>query len=525
VSRRGAVAVAVLLAWLGGLAVLVRREYFRPQVERLAEAALRINPGAVYYVVSQGNRQIGFASSTIDTAEAAITVSDYFVADLPVGGRARRATARTNVTLSRALRVRNFDLAVETEAAPLRAAGQIIGDSVLLLTIATGAERPDTQRVALSGPILLPTLLPLAVALGEKPKVGKRYVLPVFDPASMRPKDVALEVRAESMFVVNDSSVFDAGAARWRGVQPDTLHAWQIAADAPGGFSGWVDEQGRIVQTTQLGFDLRRQPYEVAFENWRLESARGVPVTEDRDILESTAIAANKRLTGRVSRLRARLSNVDLKGFDLDGGRQTLRGGDTLIVTEEPPAALEAKYARPPGLNTPDTKPEPLLQSDAPEIVSLANRIARDETDPRKIAAALTAWVYDSLKKRVTFSVPSALQVARTLTGDCNEHTQLYVALARALRIPARVAAGLAYVDGKFYYHAWPEVYLGDWVAVDPTFGQFPADAAHLRFVLGGLNRQAELLRLMGNLKIDVLEASGERPGARQGRAAANGNR
>jgi hypothetical protein len=67
----------------------------------------------------------------------------------------------------------------------------------------------------------------------------------------------------------------------------------------------------------------------------------------------------------------------------------------------------------------------------------------------------------------------------------------------------------LAYVDGKFYYHAWPEILLNDWVAVDPTFGQFPADAAHLRFTVGGLTRQTELLRLMGNLKIDVLDVGG----------------
>ena len=67
----------------------------------------------------------------------------------------------------------------------------------------------------------------------------------------------------------------------------------------------------------------------------------------------------------------------------------------------------------------------------------------------------------------------------------------------------------IAYVDGKFYYHAWPEVLLGEWVPVDPTFGQFPADAAHLRFVVGGLARQTELLRLMGNLKIDVLAVNG----------------
>ena len=129
----------------------------------------------------------------------------------------------------------------------------------------------------------------------------------------------------------------------------------------------------------------------------------------------------------------------------------------------------------------------------------------------------LNQWVRVNVKDRITFGVPSALQVLQSRTGDCNEHTQLFVALARAIGLPARIAAGLAYLDGKFYYHAWPEILLGDWVAVDPTFGQFPADAAHIRFVVGGLGRQTELLRLMGNLKIDVLAVNGSstRPSGR----------
>ena len=49
------------------------------------------------------------------------------------------------------------------------------------------------------------------------------------------------------------------------------------------------------------------------------------------------------------------------------------------------------------------------------------------------------------------------------------------------------------------------EVWLDEWVAVDPTFGQVPADAAHIRFVIGGLARQVEILRLIGRLEIEVL--------------------
>jgi transglutaminase-like putative cysteine protease len=511
ISRRAMVGGTIIAAWLVGLGLLVRREYFQPRLERLAEAGHRVAPGAVYYGVMQGERLIGFASSTIDTSESSITVNDYVVADLPIGGKPRRATARTDVTLSRALRMRKFDLSIHAEGPAINATGTVDGDSVLVLTIASGKDKPETQRITLSGPILLPTLIPLAIALGEGPKVGRHYVLPVFDPSSMSPRDVGLDVRAESLFVVDDSAVVDSATSRWRGVQPDTIRAWQVTAQSKGGFSGWIDDQGRIMQTTQLGFELRRLPYEVAFSNWQRDAAHAV--SSDRDILETTAIAANKRMTKRVDALRVRLSNVDLSGYDLSGQRQQM-SGDTLTIQPEPRDAMLAKYKLPVGgriLDSADTRAEPLIQSRDGEIIRLARQILGDEHDPRVAAEKINTWVHDSITSRVTFGVPNALQVLRTRTGDCNEHTQLFVALARAIGLPARIAAGLAYVDGKFYYHAWPEVLLGDWVAVDPTFGQFPADAAHIRFVIGGLPRQTELLRLMGNLQIDVLSVSAAR--------------
>ncbi|MFI5228675.1 MAG: transglutaminase family protein, partial [Gemmatimonadales bacterium] len=295
----------------------------------------------------------------------------------------------------------------------------------------------------------------------------------------------------------------------------DTLKAWQLTTQpSSAGFAGWIDGPARIVQTQQLGLVLKRMPYEVAFDNWR-NDPNYAAVSDARDILETTAIAANKEMSGRVGSLRVRLSGVDLSGYDLNGQRQRL-SGDTLTIGPEPDSALVA----PPSFrlygfkNGPNLSPEPMIQSRDPRIIGLALRIEGKERDPRLVAERLNSWVHDSIADRITFGVPNALEVLRTRVGDCNEHTQLFVALSRALGLPARIASGLAYVDGKFYYHAWPEILLNDWVAVDPTFGQFPADAAHLRFIVGGLTRQTELLRLMGNLKIDVLDVGGAPPAA-----------
>lgn len=513
-TRRGAAAAGILVAWAAGLALFARREWRDAPAQRLAEAALRVSPGASFYRVEQDGRQIGFASSTIDTTASGLVITDYLAADLPVGGREHRATASSEVRLSRAFALDEFKLSFESDSAPIAVNGRSLGDSALQITVANDESAADTQRVALQGPVVLPTIVPLAIALGERPAVGRTYTLSSFDPVALAPRPLIVRVEAESVFTVPDSARFDEGRRRWMVARRDSVHAWRIATDGASGVRAWVDEEGRIVELWHaLGFSLHRTAYEIAFENWRLDGGtRSRAVTSDRDVLETTAIAASAPLDRRrPARLRVRLRGAELRGFALDGGRQTLRG-DTLAVSREDAAALVARYELPLRLNQRrpfrhELSPEALVQSGNPRIVALARRLRGESRDPVVVARRINQWVHDSIEKSVAVTVPSAIQVLEARSGDCNEHTQLFIALSRAAGIPARSAAGLAHVGGKFYYHAWPEIYVGHWVAVDPTFGQFPADAAHLRFVYGGLARQADLLRLMGTLRIDLIAA------------------
>jgi transglutaminase-like putative cysteine protease len=154
-------------------------------------------------------------------------------------------------------------------------------------------------------------------------------------------------------------------------------------------------------------------------------------------------------------------------------------------------------------------EPEPLIQSDDERIIRRAREItaaARLVPEPEaEVASQLTTSVYGMLDKRITFSVPSAVQVLETLQGDCNEHTVLYVAFARALGLPARTAVGLVYVNGSFFYHAWPEVWLGEWVAVDPRSASTPPTPRTSASWSAGLAQQVEIVRLIGNLDIEVI--------------------
>src|SRR5207302_1122282 len=129
-------------------------------------------------------------------------------------------------------------------------------------------------------------------------------------------------------------------------------------------------------------------------------------------------------------------------------GRQRL-AGDTLVVRRETGAALVARYALPAG----DTAlrayldPEPLIPSGNPRIRAQARAILGRERDPARAAELLLRWVASHVEPTAAVRLPDAVQVLARRRGDCNEHTLLYVALARAVGLPARPAAGLV-LDG-----------------------------------------------------------------------------
>ncbi len=521
-ARRGqlrlAAAVVILAGWGAGLSLLVRREYFQGRPQKLAEAALRLSPSATYFEVDQGGKRIGFASTTIDTLTNGIDAVEYFVADVQIAGKEQRTSTRSIAKLSRTLSLRAFDHQLESGAAPVHIGGRPDGDSAMVYAVVIGTQQADSVHLRVPGPVLLPPVVPIAIALEDKPKIGRHYTLSTFDPQTRKPMIANFAIDAESLFTLADSAKYDPDKGEWKSVLMDTVRAWHASApNSKDAFSGWIDAQGRVVEASRPdGITLKRTAYELAFENWRIARDRSTASKAGTgDILERTAIAANAKFgRAKLISMTVELGAPSLRGFDFDGGRQHF-SGDTLRVLREKDATL--------GANAPDWREmhqqefkarfhgmmsaEPLLQAGDREIIPVVFRIVGDERNPKLMAQKVNQWISDSIVKVATYGVPNALAVLRSRKGDANELTQLYVAMMRSIGFPTRIASGLLYVSGKFYTHTWPEVWLGEWVAVDPTLDQFPADASHLRFVLGGYSRQSQLLQLIGNLKIKVLEA------------------
>jgi transglutaminase-like putative cysteine protease len=260
----------------------------------------------------------------------------------------------------------------------------------------------------------------------------------------------------------------------------------------------WIGPNGeRLKEEGLMGLRLVKSTEDMA----RL----GIRSDPEIDIAEAASVPSNKTLAepSNLVYLKIRLDKVDLGGFDLNTGRQRLTGSVLEIALE----SNETKHVYKKVQVEPYLKAGFLIQSDHPTIKALAHKIVNGVKKNKAKARRILNWVYESLDKRATVSVPNALDTLKAGAGDCNEHAMLFAALLRAAGIPAKVCVGLVYTRGKFYYHAWNEVFLGEWTTADALMGQMPADVTHIKFVEGGLDRQADMVRVIGRVKLTVLEA------------------
>lgn len=387
----------------------------------------------------------------------------------------------------------NFTFSLSSSGSHAMSVTGIVNDGILALEIETGGdtfpmELPVGRDLLLSGNLGTSTLNLPAL------EVGDEVIMDAFDPVT-----------------------FSSGVARVKCVGTEVLDDGgnpvftKILTTTLGGITTktWVASNEEVIRVeTPFGLILRKIPPENA------ELARAAPVPAE--LLDNIAI----RPAGHTPFRGARRMEVRLSGFPngalppSDDLQKKIGPGHYLIqtaglVSHEAPGFVPGIHENPD-----DEVHAEFLQGDAfvqvnhPRIARQARDIVGDDTLPWDRARKIYAWLYENIEKTIVLSLPSALDVLNTRQGDCNEHTVLFAALARSIDIPTRIAIGLVWSDdlAGFYYHAWPEVYVGKWVPMDPTLGQEIADATHIKLLNGDIDAWPQLIAYLGQLEVDVLE-------------------
>lgn len=479
---------AIVVLWVATTALLLFRHYgsnqsapFAANKNIFSEELYKGQWMGLYYK----GEKTGYSYKKVEKAAEGFKISEKTKMRLNVMNVQKDIETFTAASLGSDMKLRSFDFMLNSDMT-MNMKGRVDGKN-LKVSIETAGTKSEQVIVLKDEPSLNLSLIPNI--LKEGIKTGKKLSTSIFDPLTMTQVRILIDVegkeRIMSMNIMRE--VFRIKGS-FKGIE----------------FSVWLTENGEVLrEETPLGFVMIKESEADAIQI-------GKPSI---DIITQVAVPFNLKLPPDTSYLRVKLSGINLKVLELDGGRQSLiedmleiRKEELKKVSPHSGGFAEAKESQSVKVDDEYLENTMFIQSKDLKIVSLAKEIVRDEKDALKKAGLIYDWVYRNIRKTPAITIPMATEVLKSRRGDCNEHTILYTALARAAGIPTRIALGLTYKDGYFYYHAWPEIFIWQWIAIDPTLGQFPADALHIRITTGEIDKQIQILSVIGKIKIEGLE-------------------
>jgi transglutaminase-like putative cysteine protease len=461
--------IASVLIFIGAMGW--HYQWFTPQAGRHAPVPASLGEKDEWFGIYQNAEKIGYSHRRLTPVDNGYRIADDTLMRINAMGLVQEVSLVTGATLNTDLSLRRFDMRLSSSRFSFRAKGQVTEDGVAL-TI-------DGRRltVPLKTPVYLTNTV-VDAAANLTPSPGNSMTVSVFDPATLSQRPANIRYEGEETLTVN------GGPAPVRRLSVEFAGAVQHV---------WTDGSGRVVKERGLlGLTLLAETAETA--------RQGISQTPAQDLTRLASVPVTGGLADpeRLQRLSLKITGLP-EGLDIDGGRQK-RIGDQVVIQKEPATGTGAAPPPSPAF----LAPTPLVQSDAPAIVAAARTVTDGAATDADKARRLVGWVHGHLRKQPVLSVPNALEILEQRVGDCNEHAILLAALGRAAGIPTRIEAGLVFMNGGFYYHAWNAFYLGTWVTADAIFDQMPADVSHLRLIIGGLARQVDLMGVIGRIAITV---------------------
>ncbi len=475
---KNTIRIAFIIIWVILFGALLKRDYFIKSIDVREDQTIKRGREESFAGIYFQRERIGFVKNRLTESgtDEYILYQDAFLY-LNILNESHPVDMRVKATLTRDMLLKDFVFHFTSPFYKMNAEGYVEGQ-VVNFTLTTGKETiSDTIRLK-KQPFLSTNRRSYLLKQGLQP--GDKLKVPYFDPISLSGKDTVMEYKGQEKILLN-KRVYN-------------LHHF-VETFSGIKINSWLDDEGKVVkEESPAGFVFIAEP---EFK------AKDLKVM-GKEILSSVSIpltGGSMDLTGRTS-IRYKLTLPEGADFDLDKDRQSLEGDILTLQQRHPPETNAAACNGFPD----ELASTPYIQTKNQRITDLAQAEAGEETNDLNRIKVLAEWVFENLEKRPVLGIPDALTTLSTRMGDCNEHAALFAALARNAGIPTRIASGVTFFEGAFYYHAWNEVCLDDsWYSVDTTKNQFPADLSHIKFVEGETDKQVKIAALLGKLKIEII--------------------
>jgi len=463
--------------------LFIRLEFFQKNSEPVVAVPIikSQRPQDSWMNIYQNNKKIGVVHRTFTTLGKKSHFNETVFMQINTMGVTQALNILTEGDLNPDMTLSSFNFDLNSNLFRFNAHGHVVKNKLILFTGLPGAQEKSEIQIK-DIPHISSSIYDTAFSANLEKDVTRSFS--IFDPSTLSIRSIKVTRNADEIIPIMGKRILSK----------------KYCADFMGAKNcAWLSKEGDALKETGiLGLSMEKVSPQKAQEG--IADQGGIDLTQIASIPSNVEITEPEKL---------REIKIKIDGTSgmllLDSDRQTFHH-NILTIARENLSSSPILNNNLPNEIAVFLKPAPLIQADDPQIKAQVEKIIKPADTAEQKARKIVNWVYRNIEKKPVLSVPNALEVLKNKVGDCNEHSVLTVALLRAAGIPAQMEAGLVYLHGRFYWHAWNVLYLRKWITADAVFNQIPADVTHIRLVRGDSGEQMNIMGLMGKIKLEVLE-------------------
>jgi hypothetical protein len=462
----------------------IRLEFFQksPETVLIEQIPATQKTQDTWMNIYQNNKKIGVVHRLFTAGEKGFNFSETVFMQINTMGVTQVLNILTEGDLNPDMTISSFNFDLNSSLFRFQARGFVVKNKLILFVgLPDAQERSEIKLKDI--PYMSGSIYEAAFRANLEKDASRSFS--IFDPSTLGKRFIKVTRNADEVIPLMGKRILTQ----------------KYCADFMGAKNcAWLDKNGDVLKETSiLGLSMEKVSPKKAQE--------GISASSTIDLTQIASVPFNVNITEpeKLNEIKIKISGISGTSLFLNGDRQSLHH-DVLTITKEQLPAPQTSGNIPPEKIAVFLTPSPLIQSNHAQIKAQVEKIIKPTDTAVQKAKKIINWVYSHVEKKPVLSVPNALEVLKNKVGDCNEHAVLTTALLRAAGIPAQIEAGLVYQRGRFYYHAWNIIYLGQWITADAVFNQFPADVTHIRLVRGEGSEQLDLMGVIGKIKLEALE-------------------
>lgn len=417
-------------------------------------------------LVEQDNKPVGFGYDQCWRTDDGYRYITDLTLQLSMAGAPVKVIEHLEMEVDKAYLAKRFQMVMDAAGIRTIIGADFTPDAIQLVTTSSDGKE-NTRVISTDKPLYFSSSFVDAVMAKEKLAVGKEYQAAIWDLASYAVKDYRFKVvetktypyrgKKIKVFSITDSDnvntlIDSRGDSYWAYEPKQKLTIRKV-------------EKNEIPELQAVNVDV---------------------------LIVPGNIRVARPFRSETSRIKVTWSEVPFTEFNLTDNRQQLVK-HTQDATEQT-VWVEIKrdtrdFTGKVKLPVKDEKFQPYLSEtnfispNLPEIRKLKDEVLAGESDGWLAAEKLVHWVFGYIQAEMIPQTLGTEQILKQKRGKCVEYAVLFAAMARAAGLPTRIALGERYQDGSWVGHMWNEVWLGEWVAVDPSHNQTAPDALLLKLV------------------------------------------